>query len=47
MSPPALTGIFLSLFSKNLFYNASQWDREFEAIAHVGIKFVAGKVKNY
>ena len=38
---PHLTGVFLSLYSIDLAYNQSQWDLELQAMAHVGISFVA------
>jgi hypothetical protein len=38
---PHLNGTFLSLYSADLANNASRWDQEFEAMASVGISFVA------
>lgn len=37
---PRLTGIFVSLWSGDYKYGAAEWDREFAAMAAVGISFV-------
>ncbi len=37
---PYLKGIFLSLYSIDSSYNAKQWEKEFKAMADVGIEFV-------
>ena len=37
---PRLKGIFLSLYSIDSFYDAAQWEKEFAAMAKLGIEFV-------
>ena len=37
---PRLKGIFLSLYSTDSFYDATQWENEFESMAKLGIEFV-------
>ena len=39
-SVPHLSGIFLSLYSGDISKNATEWDREFQAMKEVGIDFV-------
>ena len=38
---PRLTGIFVAIYTNDLAKSASEWDAEFAAMAHLGIRFVA------